>query len=118
MKARDGHHARVAEGLRGGEVRDLGMILNRADYIIKLVGKLGKAADRSSFFSEAGPCSYGLHRQLTELGHDCVHAQAMGMYPARTPLLRPTHAARCEVQAEGSMLTFHSLGSSISGHPL
>ena len=25
-----------------------------------------------SFCYEAGPCGYGLHRQLTELGYDCI----------------------------------------------
>lgn len=33
----------VAEGMRGGEVRNLGIIPNRADQIAKLAKKLGKS---------------------------------------------------------------------------
>ena len=62
----------VAEGSRGGEVRQLGVIPNRADAIAKLVEKLGKGGRRLNFCYEAGPCGYGLHRQLTDLGHDCI----------------------------------------------
>lgn len=62
----------VAEGTRGGEVRQLGAIPNRADQIAKLAEKLGKGGRRQHFCYEAGPCGYGLHRQLTGLGHDCI----------------------------------------------
>ncbi|HLO77795.1 MAG TPA: IS110 family transposase [Magnetospirillum sp.] len=62
----------VAEGARGGEVRQLGAIPNRADQIAKLVEKLGKGGRRLNFCYEAGPCGYGLHRQLTALGHECM----------------------------------------------
>ncbi len=62
----------VAEGMRGGEVRQLGAIPHRADAIAKLTEKLGKGGRRLSFCYEAGPCGYGLHRQLTALGHECM----------------------------------------------
>ncbi len=62
----------VAQGERGGEVRHWGTIPNRPDQIRKLVGKLESEGRRLHFCYEAGPCGYGLHRQLTELGHDCV----------------------------------------------
>lgn len=62
----------VAEALRGGEVRNLGIIPNRADQIAKLAKKLGKGDRQVSFCYEAGPCGYGLHRQLTGLGHNCI----------------------------------------------
>jgi transposase len=55
-------------------VLQLGTIPNRADHIAKLAAKLGKNGRRVSFCYEAGPCGYGLHRQLTGLGHDCVVA--------------------------------------------
>jgi transposase len=64
--------AAVAEGTRGGEVRQLGNMPNRADQIAKLAEKLGKNGQRLSFCYEAGPCGYGLHRQLTALGHECI----------------------------------------------
>jgi transposase len=62
----------VAEGQRGGEVRHVGVFPNRPEQIAKLVERLGKGERRLSFCYEAGPCGYGLYRQLTDLGHDCV----------------------------------------------
>ncbi|MCK1717470.1 hypothetical protein [Bradyrhizobium sp. 141] len=58
----------VTDGMRGGEVRNLGIIPNRADQIDKLAKKLGKGDRQVSFCYEAGPCGYGLHRQLKGLG--------------------------------------------------
>ena len=62
----------VAEGARGGEVRELGNFLNRPDHIGKLVARLAKGGRSLSFCYEAGPCGYGLYRQLTGLGHECM----------------------------------------------
>ena len=63
----------VADGARGGEVRQLGNFLNRADPVGKLVERLSKTGgQRLRFCYEAGPCGYGLHRQIKDLGHDCV----------------------------------------------
>jgi transposase len=62
----------IAEGRRGGEVRPVGVFPNRAEQIVKLVERLGKGGRRLSFCYEAGPCGYGLHRQLTELGRDGI----------------------------------------------
>ena len=39
---------------------------------MKLVKKLGPGREVLSFCYEAGPCGYGIHRQLTHLGHDCA----------------------------------------------
>ena len=62
----------VAQGKRGGEVLHRGTIPNRAEAIRKLAGKLGSDGRQLQFCYEAGPCGYGLHRQLVEMGHDCV----------------------------------------------
>jgi len=55
----------------GGEVRYLGEIPNTPDAVVKLVRRLRKEGARLSFCYEAGPCGYGLHRQLRDLGQDC-----------------------------------------------
>src|SRR3974390_1166389 len=34
--------------------------------------RLGDGGRILGVWSEAGPCGYGLHRQLTEFGHDCI----------------------------------------------
>jgi transposase len=63
----------VACGARGGEVRQLGNFLNRADHGGKLVERLSKTGGQQlRFCHEAGPCGYGLRRQITALGHKCV----------------------------------------------
>ena len=63
----------VADGARGGEVRHFGNVPNRADHVSKLVERLSKTdGERLRFCYEAGPCGYGLHRQITDLGHECA----------------------------------------------
>jgi transposase len=62
----------VARGERGGEVRHWGTVPHRSDHVRKLVEKLGTGGRRLHFCYEAGPCGYGLYRQLVELGHDCI----------------------------------------------
>lgn len=62
----------IAEGRRGGEVRHVGVFPNRPDHIAKLVERLSRNGRQLGFCYEAGPCRYGLQRQLTELGHDCI----------------------------------------------
>ena len=63
----------VADGARGGEVRHFGNFPNRADHVSKLVERLSKTdGERLRFCYEAGPCGYGLHRQITDLGHECA----------------------------------------------
>jgi transposase len=55
----------------GGEVRYMGEIPNTPDAVVKLVRRLRKEGTKLSFCYEAGPCGYGLHRQLKELGQEC-----------------------------------------------
>ena len=55
----------------GGEVRFLGEVPNTADSLVKLVKRLRKEGAKLSFCYEAGPCGYGLHRQLLDLGQVC-----------------------------------------------
>ena len=51
----------------GGEVRYIGEIPNTPDAVVKLVRQLRKEGSKLSFCYEAGPCGYGLHRQLRDL---------------------------------------------------
>lgn len=60
----------VTEG-NGGEVRYFGEIRNTPEAIVKLVKRLRKDGEVLSFCYEAGPCGYGIHRQLQELKQDC-----------------------------------------------
>jgi transposase len=62
----------VAKGERGGEVRHWGTVPHRPDHVRKLAEKLTADGGRLHFCYEAGPCGYGLYRQLVEMGHDCI----------------------------------------------
>jgi transposase len=62
----------IAQGARGGEVRRYGTSSHRPDHVRKLVERLCLDGRRLHFCYEAGPCGYGLFRQLSEMGHDCI----------------------------------------------
>ncbi|HVQ43766.1 MAG TPA: IS110 family transposase, partial [Candidatus Saccharimonadia bacterium] len=61
----------LAEDGRQGEVRFLGDIENTPNAMKRLVIKLTGKYQQLLFCYEAGPTGYGLHRQITALGHDC-----------------------------------------------
>ncbi len=70
----DVHKATIAVTVApsgGGEVRYVGEIENTPQAVAKLVKQLRKDGADLKFCYEAGPCGYGLHRQLTELGWEC-----------------------------------------------
>ena len=73
----------VAEGVRGGEVRQLGIFPNRAEVIAKLAGRLAGDGRELSFCYEAGPCGYGLQRQLEGLGHASCMVVAPSLIPSK-----------------------------------
>lgn len=63
--------AAIAMAGRDGEVRLIGVIPNDAAAIAKLARKLASRHARVEFVYEAGPCGYGVYRQLADLGFDC-----------------------------------------------
>src|SRR5262249_23029376 len=69
---KDGIAVAVAEGGVRGEVRDYGRIANTAAGLDRLMRKLGGEGVGLRFCYEAGPCGYGIQRQLSALGHECV----------------------------------------------
>jgi transposase len=72
----------LAEEGRDGEVRFLGAIANAPDDVLKLTKRLAKKNQALEFCYEAGPCGYGLYRQLTALGHGCM-VVAASMIPRK-----------------------------------
>jgi len=62
----------VADGGLRGESRFVGTIANTPAAFGKLASQLSRPGVRLRFCYEAGPFGYGLWRQLTGLGHDCV----------------------------------------------
>jgi transposase len=72
----------VAEPGRLGEVRFQGEIANQPDAVRRLIERLGGKHGKLSVCYEAGPCGYGLQRQITALGHDCT-VVAPSLVPVR-----------------------------------
>ncbi|MGH6836132.1 MAG: IS110 family transposase [Methylocella sp.] len=62
----------VAASGRRGEVRYIGEIPSRPESVAKLVERLAAKRGKLVFCYEAGPCGYGLHWQLSMLGHECI----------------------------------------------
>lgn len=69
----------VASAGRDGEVRSYGTIQNTPEAVRRLVRRLGRPRDLY-FVYEAGPCGYGLYRELLALGANCMVAA-----PSKTP---------------------------------
>ena len=62
----------VAEAGARGEAREYGKIANTPAAVKALAAKLSRAGSVLRFCYEAGPCGYGIQRQLTLAGHECV----------------------------------------------
>lgn len=62
----------LAETGKRGEVREHGKIANTPAALKTLVAKLARGGNVLRFCYEAGPCGYGIQRQLSEAGHDCA----------------------------------------------
>jgi transposase len=59
------------EGKRG-DVREHGKIANTPAALTKLMNKLSQSGRGLRCCYEAGPCGYGIQRQLSAAGHECV----------------------------------------------
>ncbi len=70
----------IAAAGRNGEVRFYGEIANTPDAVANLLKKLGGRRGKLHFVYEAGPCGYGLYRQIVAAGHACEVVS-----PAYTP---------------------------------
>ena len=62
----------LAEAAKRSEVREYGKIANTPAAVTALVAKLARDDHELRFCYEAGPCGYGIQRQLTALEHDCI----------------------------------------------
>lgn len=62
----------IADAGRDGEIRYIGEIDAAPASMKRLIGKLALKYERLHFCYEAGPTGYGLHRLITELGHNCT----------------------------------------------
>ena len=56
----------------GGKPRYYGEIANTPTAVAKLITDVSPTGELVSFCYEAGPCGYGIYRQITGSGHDCA----------------------------------------------
>src|SRR3984957_1348329 len=63
----------AAEDGRSGPVPFIGVIPNTPEALCKMAKQLAKHGELD-FCYEASGCGYGIHRQLTGLGHRCTVA--------------------------------------------
>ncbi len=62
----------VAESGLRKEVRDYGTIANTPAALKKLIAKLASTGHELRFCYEAGPCGYGIQRQIAAAGQECI----------------------------------------------
>jgi len=81
----DTHKASIAVAVAdsaGGAARYFGEIGNTPAALKKLMRRLSPEGEVVSYCYEAGPCGYGIYRQITESGHDC-QVVAPSLIPTR-----------------------------------
>jgi transposase len=85
----------LASAGKRGEVCAYGSIANTPAALKGLASRLAKSGTALRFCYEAGPCGYGIQRQLGAAGHDCV-VVAPSLIPrtAQTSVRPPTRTSR------------------------
>ena len=94
----------VAEGGERGEMREYGRIANTPAALRRLAGKLGQQGVELRFCYEAGPCGYGIQRQLSVLGHQCI-VVAPSLIPKR-----PGDRVKTDRRDAASLAKLHRAG--------
>src|SRR6516225_1529851 len=101
---KDGIVVAVAEGGRRGEVREYGRIGNTPAALQRLASKLGREGVELRFCYEAGPCGYGIQRQLSAHGHECI-VVAPSLIPKR-----PGDRVKTDRRDAASLAKLHRAG--------
>src|SRR6516164_7351708 len=94
----------VAEGVVRGEVREYGRIANTPTALRRLAGKLCPQGVELRFCYEAGPCGYGIQRQLSQHGHECI-VVAPSLIPKR-----PGDRVKTDQRDAASLARLHRAG--------
>ena len=90
-------------GIRG-EVREYGKITHTSAALKTLTTKLASRHGDLRFCYEAGPCGYGIQRQLAGLGHECV-VVAPSLIPRK-----PGERVKTDRRDAGKLATLHRAG--------
>ncbi|MBA1142486.1 transposase [Mesorhizobium sp. CCANP35] len=70
-------------GAKAEKFGEHGQIPNTPAALWRLLSKLSQPGALLRFCYEAGPCGYGIQRQLTAAGHDCV-VVALSLIPRKS----------------------------------
>ena len=100
----------VAEEGRSGSVRFIGVIPNTPEAVHKMAKQLARHGELD-FCYEASGCGYGIHRQLTGLGHKCTVA-APSMIPRK-----PGERIKTDRRDSEKLAILHRSGSDSSLGP-
>ena len=98
----------VAEGGVRGEVREYGRIANTPTALQRLAGKLCHQGVELRCCYEAGPCGYGIQRQLSQHGHECI-VVAPSLIPKR-----PGDRVKTDRRDAASLARLHQAGELIA----
>ena len=101
---KDGIVVAIADGGLRGEVREYGRIANTAAALDRLVRKLARDGVKLRFCYEAGPCGYGIQRQLSGRGHECI-VVAPSLIPRR-----PGDRVKTDRRDAASLVRLHRAG--------
>src|SRR5215472_2660199 len=82
MFTRTGSSWRSQKAARGARCGKYGRIANTPAALRRLAGKLCDQGVELRLCYEAGPCGYGIQRQLSALGHECI-VVASSLIPKR-----------------------------------
>ncbi len=88
----------------GSKPRYYGEIANTPEAITKLAKKLSPDGEVLSFCYEAGPCGYGIYRQISKMGHDCS-VVAPSLIPSK-----PGDRVKTDRRDSESLSRFHRAG--------
>lgn len=94
----------VAEGGVRGDVRDYGRIASTPVALDRLVRKLCREGVTLRLCYEAGPCGYGIQRQLSAAGHNCI-VVAPSLIPKR-----PGNRVKIDRRDAASLAKLHRAG--------
>jgi len=88
----------------GGKARYFGEVANRRAALGKLMKRLSPDGEVVSYCYEAGPCGYGLYRQISEAGHACA-VVAPSLIPSR-----PGERVKTDRRDSESLARLHRAG--------
>lgn len=94
----------LADGGARGDVRAFGQIANTPAALARMLSKLSQSERTLKFCYEAGPCGYGIQRQLSAAGHDC-----MVVAPSLIPR-KPGDRIKTDRRDAGNLARLHRAG--------